>query len=201
LGHGDAVYQACAEWNKPQFDYVLVNFAGDANSYRSALLSLLVLDTLNACNLPTPALVTVTLKANPDYPILRDQGGLLMSLKHHKLTGAHITRHGVALGESNVGLWLFKREFLCEALQELRRLYFDPVQGYRIPGNKLPELAIDNAMQFIIDKYALKVPALCVARPEQITPFKGLDQMAGFIEAVRTTLVLDHAFKKKNGLI
>ena len=200
-GHGDAVLQALPAWNQPRYPYVLANFAGDANSFRTSFLALLVLDTLNALGLQTQALLPVTLKEDTDYPIERNALGYLKSLRHSKLTGLAAGRTEAAQpGECNVGLWLFRREILARSAQTLRTLHFQEGSGYVVPGNKTNELALDNIMQFIVAVNPGTVRALCVARPEQITPMKQLSQIPAFVQSVRETTALDLEFRRRYSL-
>jgi len=195
-GHGDAVYQAISAWNKPLIQYVVVTFAGDANSFRTLLISLLVFDTLKALQIPIDAVFPVTLKDQATYPIERNKNGFLQALHHNKLRVCESLQSGQA-DECNIGIWPFCKTVLANTLTGLHESYFNSKDGYSIPGNKTNELAIDNALQSMLGARSETVRALCVGSPEQITPLKDLHQFEDYVQAIRKMVGVDREFRKR----
>lgn len=183
LGHGDALRQLLPQLS-PTIKFVMTVFGGDVTNRQTLIRSLLVmsaLQKLTAASRPQGLLPTTFLK-NPTYTVLLDGNGLPVDFGHNKLSSAY-SRIGV--GQSNVGVRIYLREGLGEVLDYFSGFY-DPAQGYRIPGNKSEEFALDNIDAYLAAQRRLRT--LCVALPEEITPYKEFGELENFLAAQRVVL-------------
>jgi len=196
LGHGDAVYQAMDVWRK--YKYLIVNFAGDANSPLTVLLGLRCMDTLGLKGLKLGLLLPAAPVKNPAYPIILDNEGIPRQLGHDKLKnpaagpGVFAAGHPApaaqpvrpVTGYTNVGLRVYRTEVLIEAMNEIRSLYWTEGYGYAIPGNDPGEreFALDNVEELLSQRGLARIFA--VARPEELTPAKSFDEINNFERAV-----------------
>jgi hypothetical protein len=195
LGHGDAAWQCRALWRGA--DYVVTNFGGDANSRRTILSSLLVLDALNLCSgsrgsaspeagsrAPRGAvdlLVPAAPVERPAYPIELDSGGLPRSFGQAKLQGRALT---VERGYTNVGLRAYRAAALLEKVESARSRHWIEGEGYAIPGNDPAghEFALDNVDAELAAEGRARI--LAAARPEELTPAKSYDDLPAFERAI-----------------
>jgi hypothetical protein len=191
LGHGDAAYQ-CRDILR-NYDYVIANFGGDANSRRTILASLLALDAINAraaaegrdlVDLMMPAAPI----AGPAYPIVLDEGGLPRAFGHQKLQGhAMSPAGGSPLGQvsgyTNVGVRVYRASALVERLESFKRRYWKDGEGYAIPGNDPSghEFALDNVDAELAAEGRARI--LAVGRSEELTPAKTLGDIPAFERA------------------
>jgi len=197
LGHGDAVYQAMTVWRK--YKYLIVNFAGDANSPLTVLLALRCMEALERKGLALGLLLPAARVKNPAYPITLDGKGIPRQLGHDKLkkpaarSGLYGVEHAAsaaqpvrpAMGYTNVGIRLYRTETLVEAMNEIRDLYWAEGFGYAIPGNDPGEreFALDNVEELLSQRGLARIFA--VARPEELSPAKSFDEINNFEKAVR----------------
>jgi len=183
LGHGDAAYQ-CRDILR-NYDYVIANFGGDANSRRTILSSLLALDAINAraaaegrqlVDLLMPAAPI----AGPAYPIVLDEEGLPRAFGHQKLQGHAVGR---ASGYTNVGVRVYRAAALVERLESFRERYWKDGEGYAIPGNDPAgrEFALDNVDAQLAAEGRARI--LAAGRAEELTPAKTLGDIPAFERA------------------
>lgn len=196
-GHADAAFQAMDVWSKR--DYVIVNFGGDASSPLTAFAGLAVLEVL--CSTLGDAapglLLPVAFDHAPAYPIAVDDQGLPLSFGHDKLGAGRIggtpgkTDHldqsrppAVSMAGrgayTNVGVRIYRSAALAEAIVALRKDYWTPGSGYAIPGNDQAsaEFALDNVDAWLANQG--KVRLLHVARAQELSPVKALDDVPRF---------------------
>ncbi|HOZ71205.1 MAG TPA: hypothetical protein PLQ29_01350 [Spirochaetales bacterium] len=187
-GHGDAAFQTLGLWSG--YDYVTVNFGGDASSPLTALASLAAMAALErelgdrAPGLLLPA----ALVDSPAYPIGLGPGGLPASFGHAKLRGGAAKAGGAvesgAAGYTNVGLRVYRAEALREAIESIRERYWSPDGGYAIPGNAPAsddlggEFALDNVDALLAAEGRARL--LPIAKPEELSPVKSLDDLPRF---------------------
>lgn len=192
-GHGDAAFQAMPLWREA--DYVAVNFGGDASSPLTALAALSALDAMaRRLGETAPGLIMpVASMADPAYPIALDGQGLPRSFGHAKLTGTADRgsdgRGRTVPGLSNVGLRLYRASALEEAILAIRAAHWSKERGYEVPGNAPAsdgyggEFALDNVDAWLAAVGRARV--LRVARPEELSPVKSLDDLPAFDAAVK----------------
>ena len=191
LGHGDAAYQ-CRDILR-NYDYVIANFGGDANSRRTILSSLLALDAINArAAVEGRGLVDLMMPAapiaGPAYPIMLDEEGLPRAFGHEKLQG-HAT--GRASGYTNVGVRVYRARPLVERLESFKKRYWKDGEGYAIPGNDPAghEFALDNVDAELAAEGRARI--LAVGRSEELTPAKTLGDIPAFERAASVVAAED----------
>jgi hypothetical protein len=193
LGHGDAAMQALPLWRDSK--YVVVNFGGDANSPLTALLSLLVLEALDAGHEGADLLMPVARIEAAAYPIFVDGVGLPRRFGHDKLGGKAAEGRDSPAGNlrlsgfTNVGIRAYRTAALAEAIVEMKGRYWRDGLGWEIPGNDPAghEFALDNVDALIAERGRARL--LHVAAPEELTPAKSFDELGRFeaaMEKVRT---------------
>ncbi len=187
LGHGDAVWQCRALWSGA--DYVITNFGGDANSRRTILSSLLALDALRAIGAGTELLVPAAPFESPAYPIRLDGEGLPRAFGHAKLQGGQAGKAGP--GYANVGLRVYSAPALLERVESFRLRFWVPGQGYSIPGNDPDghEFALDNVDAELAEEGRARI--LAIARPQELTPAKSVDDIPAFERAMQSVVEED----------
>ena len=210
LGHGDAAWQ-CRDI-LADYEYVIANFGGDANSHTTMLCSLLALDALNAgaagscaagstdgadregrdgrreASAPVDFLIPAAPIAGAAYPIVLDDEGLPRAFGHQKLQGHSM---GPGSGYTNVGVRLYRASALVEKLGLFRDRYWNPDCGYEIPGNDPEghEFALDNVdAEFAAEGRARM---LAIAHSEELTPAKCLDDIPAFEQAAAKAAAAD----------
>jgi hypothetical protein len=183
LGHGDAAWQ-CRGFFRGA-DYVVANFGGDANSRRTILSSLLALDALRASGVGAELMMPAASLESPAYPIGLDSGGLPRSFGHAKLQG-----RGTAGGRAytNVGVRVYAAGALLERVDYFRSRHWVEGSGYAIPGNDPEgrEFALDNVDAALAAEGRARILAL--ARPEELTPAKSLEDVPAFEAAMASVL-------------
>jgi len=194
LGHGDAAWQ-CRDAFRDA-DYVVANFGGDANSRRTVLSSLLALDALRSMGKEVDFLLPAAPLESPAYPIGLDAEGMPRSFGHAKLQGreAKLSREtGAArgLGYTNVGVRVYSAPALVERLERFRKRYWIEGMGYAIPGNDPEghEFALDNVDAELAAEGRARV--LAIARPEELTPAKSVDDIPAFERAMQSVVAED----------
>jgi hypothetical protein len=201
LGHGDAAWQ-CRDVLRGA-DYVIANFGGDANSRRTVLSSLLVLDALRSTGKEVDFLLPAAPIESPAYPIGLDSEGLPRSFGHAKLQGKAQQRRAEdkapasaedrvpakgGLGYTNVGVRVYSAPALVERLERFRERYWIEGTGYAIPGNDPEghEFALDNVDAELASEGKARV--LAIARPEELTPAKSVDDIPAFERAMQSVI-------------
>jgi hypothetical protein len=197
LGHGDAAWQCRELWRGA--DYVVTNFGGDANSRRTILSSLLVLDALRAMGEDVGLIVPAAPFDSPAYPIGLDAEGLPRSFGHAKLQGSFPVGGPVGApggsppgkGYANVGVRVYSAPALLEQVQSFRERCWVEGEGYAIPGNDPAghEFALDNVDAELARQGRARM--LAIARPEELTPAKSLGEIPAFEAAARSVVVED----------
>jgi hypothetical protein len=187
LGHGDATWQCRKSWGKA--DYVVTNFGGDANSHRTILSSLLALDALRAQGLSVDMLMPAAPLNSPAYPIGLDREGLPRSFGHAKLQGRESEAGGP--GYTNVGVRVYSASALLEKVECFRDRYWVDGTGYAIPGNDPEghEFALDNIDASFAAEGRARI--LAIARSEELTPAKSVDDVPAFERAVESVVAED----------
>lgn len=191
LGHGDAVYQAMGCWRK--YKYLIVNFAGDANSPLTVLLGLRCMEELEHRGLHLGLLLPAAPVDNPVYPIVLDEDGIPRQLGHDKLKGPAANAGPApaadfaqpSTGYTNVGIRIYRTTVLAEAMNEIRAMYWNVDSGYAIPGNDPAqrEFALDNVEEYMAQRGQARI--LAVARPQELTPAKSFDEINNFERALK----------------
>jgi hypothetical protein len=186
LGHGDAAWQ-CRELLRGA-DYVVANFGGDANSRRTIVSSLLALDALRSSGLDVDFLLPAAPLDSPAYPIGLDSGGLPRSFGHAKLQGGRGQASMGGRGYTNVGVRVYSAPALVERLESFRSRYWVEGVGYEIPGNDPEgrEFALDNVDAQLAAEGRARI--LAIARPEELTPAKSVDDIPAFERAVESVV-------------
>ena len=191
LGHGDAAWQCRALWKDA--DYVVTNFGGDANSRRTVLSSLLVLDALNAIaagkgSETVDLLVPAAPVERPAYPIELDAAGLPRSFGQAKLQGRKLE---APRGYTNVGIRVYRAPALLEKVLSMRSRFWREGEGYAIPGNDPEghEFALDNVDAVLAAEGRARI--LAAARPEELTPAKSVDDVPAFELAIASVVAED----------
>jgi hypothetical protein len=186
LGHGDATRQAYDYWKNSEF--VIVNFAGDANSPFTALVSLLALancsSELDSVDMVLPV-AKIPLSA---YPIFLDEQGVPKRFGHDKLGenfGA-LDIGSTALFRSdyaNVGIRLYRTRALAHAIDRIVSDYYNPDLGYCIPGNDpiAHEFALDNVDAMLAEEGRARI--IAIADPLELSPAKSFDELETFERA------------------
>ena len=191
LGHGDAVWQCRSLWRGA--DYVVANFGGDANSRRTVLSSLLCLDALRAAGAPTDLLIPAAPLDSPAYPIRIDAEGLPRGFGHAKLQGDAATATAAAPGPgyTNVGVRLYSAPALLAKVESFRLRFWNEGSGYAIPGNDPDghEFALDNLDAELAAEGRARI--LAIARAEELTPAKCVEDVPAFEAAMRSVIEED----------
>ena len=175
LGHGDAVWQCREIWKT--YEYVLVNFGGDASSPFTALASLVVLDALASCEEAVGLLLPAARFDNPAYPIALDSYGRPLSFGHAKLSGETVR---AASGWANVGVRAYKAASLYAMCVAIHEEGWREGEGYSIPGNDPAghEFALDNVDARLASLRLVRL--LAAALPEELSPVKSLADLPAF---------------------
>jgi hypothetical protein len=183
LGHGDAAWQ-CRELFR-RADYVVANFGGDANSRRTILASLLALDALRAAGKDVSLLMPAAPLDSPAYPIGLDAEGLPRSFGHAKLQGR---AQAEGPGFTNVGVRVYSGPALLAKVESFRDRYWIEGSGYAIPGNDPEgrEFALDNVDAELAAEGRARI--LAIARPEELTPAKCVEDIPAFERAARSVI-------------
>lgn len=185
LGHGDATFQASALWKDS--DYLMVNFGGDASSPFTALASLVRLALWDSEGEDAALVLPVAEIPDSAYPIFVDSQGLPRAFGHDKLgdsfgkAGSSTLRRS---GFANVGLRLYRTKDLLSAMEEIRRRWWDPREGYSIPGNdpESREFALDNVDSYLAGEGRARI--FPIALPDELTPAKSFDELLNFEAAL-----------------
>ena len=179
LGHGDAAWQSRALWREA--DYVVTNFAGDANSRLTVLSSLLVLDALCLAGEGPELLMPAASIPSPSYRIDLDPEGLPRRFFHAKLQAR---ANDPGAGYTNVGLRLYRAPALLGAVESFRSRYWVEGKGYAIPGNDPEghEFALDNVDAELASSGRARI--LAVSRPGELSPAKSLEDLPAFERAM-----------------
>ena len=210
-GHGDAALQCEPLWKDAR--YVVTNFAGDANSWLTVELTLRAFARFEALGLSVGALIPVAYTQNPSYPVYLDERGIPVGFWHQKLAGAPMSARppapvspeaatgieaAVPTDFTNVGVRVYRADYLRAALFELKEKYFgiftgrmnrnvgdEGEAGWHIPGNDPAkhECALDNVDNLLARKGYVRV--MPISLPRELTPLKSLDEYDGFVDAVR----------------
>jgi len=190
LGHGDAAWQCRSLWAGT--DYVIANFGGDASSRVTALSSLLAMDAMAASGVRVDLLVPAARFDAPAYPIEMDEEGLPRGFGHAKLQG-RATEAGP--GYANVGVRLYRARALLEKVESFRARYWVEGTGYSIPGNDPEghEFALDNVDAELASEGRSRI--LAIAKPEELTPAKSLEDIAAFEAAAARVAASDAAWR------
>jgi len=183
LGHGDAAWQCRGLFRAA--DYVIANFGGDANSRRTILSSLLALDALRASGEEVDLMMPAAPLDSPAYPIGLDEEGLPRSFGHAKLLGK---AQAQGPGFTNVGVRVYSAPALLEKLESFRSRFWVEGSGYAIPGNDPEgrEFALDNVDAEMASEGRARI--LAIARPEELTPAKSVDDIPAFERAVESVI-------------
>ncbi len=186
LGHGDAAWQARSLWRGA--DYVVTNFGGDANSRRTVLCSLMALDALRSMGTEVAMLLPAAALDSPAYPIGLDAEGLPRSFGHAKLQGSGAASAPGAKGFTNVGVRVYSAAALLEAVDSFREESWIEGTGYAIPGNNPEghEFALDNVDARLAAEGLARI--LAIARPEELTPAKSVEDIPAFERAIRSVV-------------
>jgi len=188
-GHGDAIWQAQEAWMHSRF--VVTNFGGDANSPITVRAGLAMVQMLDEAGIEIGLLLPVALQKNPAYPVKLDESGLPVSFGHNKLGGSSasavtaVPRHEDAYAYTNIGIRIYRTDWLLRAISEIRSNFWSPDTGYEIPGNDPAghEFALDNVDAWLASKGAARIAA--IANPEELTPAKSFSDIGTFEAAVR----------------
>lgn len=196
LGHGDAAWQCRSLWRDA--DYVVTNFGGDANSRRTILSSLLALDALRASGIEADMLMPTALVESPAYPIAVGKGGLPLSFGHAKLHGDAVPRAGGA-GYTNVGVRVYSARALLEKTERFHDVFWVEGKGYAIPGNDPEggEFALDNVDAELAVEGRARI--LAIARPEELTPAKTVNDVPAFERAASSVVEEDARLRSRRG--
>lgn len=188
-GHGDAIWQAQEAWMNSR--YVITNFGGDANSPITVRAGLAMIKMLDEAGIEIGLLLPVALQKNPAYPVTLDESGLPVSFGHNKLGGgpsAMVTanpQHADGSAYTNVGIRIYRKDWLLRAISEIRSNFWSPDASYEIPGNDPAghEFALDNVDAWLASKHMARIAA--IANPEELTPAKSFSDIGKFEAAVR----------------
>ena len=188
-GHGDAIWQAREAWMNSR--YVITNFGGDANSPITARAGLAMMKMLDEAGIEIGLLLPTAIQKNPAYPVVLDESGLPVSFGHNKLGGTTSTtvtaipRRADGYAYTNVGIRIYRKDWLLRAISEIRSNFWSPDAGYEIPGNDPAghEFALDNVDAWLASKNMARIAA--IANPEELTPAKSFSDIGKFEAAVR----------------
>lgn len=192
LGHGDAAWQSRALWRGA--DFVITNFGGDAASRRTALSSLLALDALREAGTDASMLMPVAMIESPAYPVVIDAGGLPRFFGHAKLQGRSAGTRPAGAGSldyTNVGVRVYSAAALLEKVEYFRKAFWVDGRGYGIPGNDPVgrEFALDNVDAQLAKEGRARI--LAIARPEELTPAKTVEDVPAFERAIESVVAED----------
>lgn len=185
LGHGDAMMQLLdsSSWD-PSLKFVITNFGGDVNSRETIFTSLLVLAALQKLGEdvhPWGLLPTVFLN-DAAYPVILNDEGFPVGFGHNKLTTDTTSR----AAQCNIGVRLYTTESLRSVVDEFQTM-FDASAGYKIPGNKGNEFALDNVDMHLADNRRLRT--LNIATPHEIgSSAKTYEDLDRFLAAMKMML-------------
>lgn len=180
-GHGDAVLQCRSLWRDAR--YVITNFGGDANSPLTVILAVHAMAAFDARGIEVGVVIPAARTEHPAYPVSLDEDGLPAGFWHEKLAGSHAGTIPTDL--TNVGIRVYRADWLDRALSLLHERYFMEGIGWSIPGNdpSAHECALDNVDSLLAEMKVARVMPL--ALPRELTPLKSLDQYGAFVRAVR----------------
>lgn len=181
LGHGDAALQCRSFWEDSTL--VVTNFGGDANSPLTVRIALGAMRAFEEKGIEIGALIPVAWMDAPGYPVYLDERGIPTGFWHAKLAGS--PPPGAPSNFTNVGIRIYRSEWLARALDTLHDRYWDHDSGWNIPSNdpSKHECALDN-VDALLASWG-KVRVLPVAMPAELTPLKALTEYDGFLNAVR----------------
>ncbi|MEJ5184939.1 MAG: hypothetical protein WHT81_07435, partial [Rectinemataceae bacterium] len=181
LGHGDAALQCRSFWEDRTL--VVTNFGGDANSPLTVRIALGAMRAFEEKGIEIGALIPVAWMDAPGYPVYLDDRGIPTGFWHAKLAGS--PPPGAPSNFTNVGIRIYRREWLARALDTLHDRYWDHDSGWNIPSNdpSKHECALDN-VDALLASWG-KVRVLPVAMPAELTPLKAVTEYDGFLNAVR----------------
>jgi len=189
-GHGDAAMQCMGLWQDAR--YVVTNFAGDANSWITVELALRAFAQFDARGIEIGVLIPVAHTERPSYPVYLDQNGLPIGFRHEKLAASSSKAAPTTYASTaftNVGIRVYRSDWLRSALLELREKYYygDPGAelGWHIPGNDpvKHECALDNVDNLLAEKRLARV--MPISLPRELTPLKALGEYPAFVRAVQ----------------
>lgn len=180
LGHGDAVYQLLDIIG--EYEYVIVNFAGDLSRPATAETALLAIDALESIDEDVRLILPCTKVKNPEYVVKIDADGLPSSLGHGKLKGSEAQAEGF----TNVGLRVYRSDALFEALTLFRKMYYKDETGYTIPGNVSNDFALDNIDEWLCEKKTVRI--LPIASSVETIALKSLSDLSHFEKALDPTM-------------
>jgi len=182
-GHGDAALQCAALWEHSR--YVITNFAGDTNSALTAELVLRAFSKFDELGIEIGAIIPVAHTESPSYPVYLDKNGFPVGFWHEKLAGSKPAAIPTSL--TNVGIRVYRADWLKRALRELQQQYYDAASGgfWNIPGNdpSKHECALDNVDNFLAGKGLARV--MPISLPRELTPLKALSEYEVFVRAIR----------------
>ena len=188
LGHGDAIYQTKPIWSK--YDYVIVNFGGDASNPKTMFYALSAFDALISKNVKAGLILPAAYLEQPKYRIEIGAAGFPENFDHAKLRN-EITNNNP--GFSNVGIRIYRSVILNEILDKIHTEWFDDETGYNIPGNDTEnhEFALDNADTEIAKSGMARI--FPIALPEELTPVKTIQDIEKFEKSIK---IVRKDFKK-----
>lgn len=204
-GHGDLLLQIFKDprmhdviMNKK---YVIANFGGDANSYQTAVLSLLTLYVFDKYGFTLGSFIPTTIPSEQEkdfHPLYTDNNGLPTSSYHPK--DDKVKPDGSPSGQTNVGFRLYGMEQLMKVMRpyEEAQARMEKGKDVEYPVGELKQDHFDQACMQDLGINALVAP---IAIEEEIihTP-KGVDNLAQFEADMRVVYQKDREFKQRNGL-
>lgn len=209
-GHGDLLLQIFKDPSMSEIikgkKYVIANFGGDANSYQTAVLSLLTMYVLDEYGIslgsfiPTTIPTTIPTEQEKDfYPLYTDSNGIPTNSYHPK--DDKVKPDGSPSGQTNVGFRLYSMEQLMKVMRPYEEAQARMERGEDIeyPVGELKQDHFDQACMQGLGMNALVAP---IAIGEEIihTP-KGVDNLAQFEADMRVVHQKDFEFKKRHNLI
>lgn len=184
-GHGDAALQCMSLWQNAR--YVVTNFAGDANSALTVELALRAFAAFDAKGIEIGTIIPVAMTEKPAYPVFLDENGLPAGFWHEKLAGSK--PHSIPTNLTNVGIRIYRADWLRKALLLLKERYYTegqgPDAGWHIPGNDPAkhECALDNVDNLLAEMRLARI--MRIALPRELTPLKSLGEYPAFVQAVK----------------
>lgn len=202
LGHGDALLQIIkSDEGREALEgkrYIITNFGGDPNSYRTAVLSLLAMYVLDNNNLNIGVLIPTAIASDtPPYGIFIDGNGLPAGVSHKK-ENIKSSKETEPTNQTNVGMRFYLLDPLTQTAQPYEDLYDQIARGNSTVSYPNGELKLDHFDGDMMRKR--QALTFLIAGRDEIEAVKTVDCIPSFEKAMREILKRDGIFRGRHNL-
>ena len=200
LGHGDAMAQLFEKAHpENEYEYAIVNFAGNSNSESTALAGLMLLDVLACIGEDIFEVLPITFKPESPYPIVFTEGknrGRVVTAFHPKLMGVDTKSQEfvelIGNAATNIGIRIVRLSQYRTAVASCVETFNATTGQYNIPlGNnansyKFVHPEKGDRGEFAMDHLEIRHPenlaTICIGDPSQIAEVKEIANVPGFLD-------------------